>query len=149
MIDLIPSPLCMTQYQQFLRIQTTGKSFSPITSKVQSVVAESGIDTGLCTIFLRHTSASLVIQENADPDVLKDLSNFFTKLVPEDGKSYIHDAEGPDDMPAHIRTALTKTSAQIPIARGRLLLGTWQGIYIWEHRQQNHSREVVVHITGS
>jgi secondary thiamine-phosphate synthase enzyme len=149
MIDLIPSPLCMTQYQQFLRIQTIGKSFSPITSKVQSVVAESGIDTGLCTIFLRHTSASLVIQENADPDVLKDLSNFFAKLVPEDGKSYIHDAEGPDDMPAHIRTALTKTSEQIPIARGRLLLGTWQGIYLWEHRQQNHNREVVVHITGS
>lgn len=141
--------LFMTQYQQLLRIQTTGKSFSPITSKVQSVVASSGIDTGLCTIFLRHTSASLVIQENADPDVLKDLSNFFAKLVPEDGRSYIHDAEGPDDMPAHIRTALTKTSEQIPIARGRLLLGTWQGIYLWEHRQQNHNREVVVHITGN
>ena len=149
MIDLIHLHLFMRQYQQFLRIPTTGKSFSPITSKVQSLVAESGIDTGLCTIFLRHTSASLVIQENADPDVLKDLSNFFAKLVPEDGKSYIHDAEGPDDMPAHIRTALTKTSEQIPIARGRLVLGTWQGIYLWEHRQQNHHREVVVHITGS
>jgi secondary thiamine-phosphate synthase enzyme len=139
----------MTQYQKRLTIQTTGKSLSKITSKVQSVVAESSIDTGLCTIFLRHTSASLVIQENADPDVLKDLSNFFAKLVPEDGKSYIHDAEGPDDMPAHIRTALTKTSEQIPIAQGRLLLGTWQGIYIWEHRQHGHSREVVVHISGS
>jgi secondary thiamine-phosphate synthase enzyme len=139
----------MTQYQKRLTIQTTGKSLSKITSKVQSVVAESSIDTGLCTIFLRHTSASLVIQENADPDVLKDLSNFFAKLVPEDGKSYIHDAEGPDDMPAHIRTALTKTSEQIPIAQGRLLLGTWQGIYIWEHRQRGHSREVVVHISGS
>ena len=149
MIDLIHLHLFMRQYQQVLRIQTTGKSLSPITSKVQSLVAESGIDTGLCTIFLRHTSASLVIQENADPDVLKDLSNFFAKLVPEDGKSYIHDAEGPDDMPAHIRTALTKTSEQIPIARGRLVLGTWQGIYLWEHRQQNHHREVVVHITGS
>jgi secondary thiamine-phosphate synthase enzyme len=139
----------MTQYQKRLTIQTTGKSLSKITSKVQSVVAESSIDTGLCTIFLRHTSASLVIQENADPDVLKDLSNFFAKLVPEDGKSYIHDAEGPDDMPAHIRTALTKTSEQIPIAQGRLLLGTWQGIYIWEHRQRGHSREVVVHISGN
>jgi secondary thiamine-phosphate synthase enzyme len=139
----------MTQYQKRLTIQTTGKSLSKITSKVQSVVAESSIDTGLCTIFLRHTSASLVIQENADPDVLKDLSNFFAKLVPEDGKSYIHDAEGPDDMPAHIRTALTKTSEQIPIAQGRLLLGTWQGIYIWEHRQHGHSREVVVHISGN
>jgi len=139
----------MTQYQKRLTIQTTGKSLSKITSKVQSVVAESSIDTGLCTIFLRHTSASLVIQENADPDVLKDLSNFFAKLVPEDGKSYIHDAEGPDDMPAHIRTALTKTSEQIPIAQGRLLLGTWQGIYIWEHRQRGHSREIVVHISGN
>jgi thiamine phosphate synthase YjbQ (UPF0047 family) len=122
----------MTHYQQLLRIQTTGKSFSPITSKVQSAVAESGIHTGLCTIFLRHTSASLVIQE-----------------VPEDGRSYIHDAEGPDDMPAHIRTVLTKTSEQIPIANGRLLLGTWQGIYIWEHRRHSHNRELVVHITGT
>ncbi|HBB36109.1 MAG TPA: hypothetical protein DDZ80_26195 [Cyanobacteria bacterium UBA8803] len=139
----------MTHYQKRLTIQTTGKSFSPITPKVQAVVAESGIDTGLCTVFLRHTSASLIIQENADPDVLKDLSNFFAKLVPEDGKSYIHDAEGPDDMPAHIRTVLTKTSEQIPIAHGRLLLGTWQGIYIWEHRRHSHHREVVVNVMGS
>jgi secondary thiamine-phosphate synthase enzyme len=138
----------MTHYQRLLKIQTTGKSLSKITSKVQSVVAESGINTGLCIVFLRHTSASLLIQENADPDVLKDLSNFFAKLVPEDGKSYIHDAEGPDDMPAHIRTALTKTSEQIPIAQGRLLLGTWQGIYLWEHRHSSHNREVVVHISG-
>jgi secondary thiamine-phosphate synthase enzyme len=139
----------MTQYQQLLTIPTTGKSLSKITSKVQSVVTESGIDTGLCTIFLRHTSASLIVQENADPDVLKDLANFFAKLVPEDGRSYIHSAEGSDDMPAHIRTVLTKTSEQIPIARGRLLLGTWQGIYVWEHRRHGHSRELVVHVTGS
>ncbi len=139
----------MTYYQQQLKIQTRGKSFSKITSKVQAVVAESGIDTGLCTIFLRHTSASLVIQENADPDVLTDLSNFFAKLVPEDGRSYIHSAEGPDDMPAHIRTALTQTSEQIPVAKGRLLLGTWQGIYLWEHRWRGHYREIVIHITGS
>jgi len=139
----------MTHYQQRLKIQTTGKSFSKITSKVQAVVTESGIDTGLCTIFLRHTSASLLIQENADPDVLTDLSNFFAKLVPEDGRSYIHSAEGPDDMPAHIRTALTKTSEQIPIAKGRLLLGTWQGIYVWEHRRRAHYREIVIHITGN
>lgn len=138
----------MIQYQQLLKIQTTGKSLLRFTSKVQSIVAESGIKTGLCTIFLRHTSASLLIQENADPDVLKDLSNFFAELVPEDGKSYIHDAEGPDDMPAHIRTALTKTSEQIPISQGRLVLGTWQGIYIWEHRQHGHYREIVVHIMG-
>ncbi|NEP58483.1 MAG: YjbQ family protein [Symploca sp. SIO2G7] len=138
----------MTHYQEQLKIKTTGKSFSTITSKVQAVVAESGIKTGLCTIFLRHTSASLLIQENADPDVLIDLANFFAKLVPEDGRSYIHSAEGPDDMPAHIRTVLTKTSEQIPIANGRLLLGTWQGIYVWEHRKRSHYREIVIHITG-
>lgn len=137
----------MTHYQQKFTIKTTGKSFTRITSNIKDIVEESGIDTGLCTVFLRHTSASLVIQENADPDVLTDLSNFFAKLVPEDG-SYIHDTEGPDDMPAHIRTALTKTSEQIPIGNGRLMLGTWQGIYIWEHRQHRHNREVVVHISG-
>lgn len=139
----------MSHYQQLLKVQTPGKSLSKITSKVQSIVADSGIEMGLCTIFLRHTSASLVIQENADPDVLKDLENFLAKLVPEDGKSYIHSAEGPDDMPAHIRTALTHTSEQIPIAQGKLLLGTWQGIYIWEHRQRGQLREVIVHISGN
>jgi len=138
----------LTQYQQFIKVKTTGKSLAKITTNIQSIVAESGIKTGLCTIFLRHTSASLIIQENADPDVLKDLANFFAKLVPEDGKSYIHDAEGADDMPAHIRTVLTKTSEQIPIAQGRLLLGTWQGIYLWEHRQHGHYREIVVQIIG-
>src|SRR4028119_1789778 len=138
----------MTHYQQILKIQTTGKSLCKITPKIEDAVANSGIKTGLCTLFLRHTSASLAIQENADPDVLKDLSNFYAKLVPEDGKSYIHDAEGPDDMPAHIRTALTKTSEQIPIAQGRLLLGTWQGIYVWEHRHHSHYREIVVHVSG-
>jgi len=135
-------------YQQLLKIPTTGKSLCKITSKVEAIVAKSGVETGLCTLFLRHTSASLIIQENADPDVLKDLANFLDKLVPEDGQ-YIHNAEGSDDMPAHIRTALTHTSEQIPIARGELLLGTWQGIYIWEHRQRSHLREVVVHILGN
>ncbi|MGK7900346.1 MAG: secondary thiamine-phosphate synthase enzyme YjbQ [Hormoscilla sp.] len=139
----------MIHYQQQLQIKTRGKSFCPITSKVQEIVTSSGIQTGLCSIFLRHTSASLLIQENADPDVLKDMENFFAKLVPEDGTSYIHDTEGPDDMPAHIRTALTKTSEQVPIHQGKLLLGTWQGIYLWEHRQQGHSREIIVHITGN
>lgn len=138
----------MNHYQQLLKLQTTGKSLSRITSKVQSLVTQSGIQTGLCTLFLRHTSASLVIQENADPDVLKDLENFLAKLVPEDA-NYIHSTEGPDDMPAHIRTVLTHTSEQIPIAQGQLLLGTWQGIYIWEHRQRGQIREVVVHIIGN
>jgi len=137
----------MTHYQQSLRIPTTGKSLCNITAKVQAVVAESNVQIGLCTVFLRHTSASLVIQENADPDVLKDLENFLAKLVPE-WEKYIHSTEGPDDMPAHIRTALTSTSEQIPIAHGRLLLGIWQGIYIWEHRQHGHTREVVVHVMG-
>ncbi|TAE61427.1 MAG: YjbQ family protein [Nostocales cyanobacterium] len=137
----------MAHYQKLLRISTTGKSFQNITSKVAAIVAESGVKTGLCTLFLRHTSASLVIQENADPDVLKDLANFMAKLVPE-GNYYIHDAEGADDMPGHIRTVLTHTSESIPINNGYLVLGTWQGIYIWEHRQHNHTRELVVHISS-
>jgi secondary thiamine-phosphate synthase enzyme len=138
----------MIQYQSLIKIHTTGKLLYNVTSKVQRVVQESGISIGLCLLFLRHTSASLIIQENADPDVLLDLQNFFKKLVPEDSSSYIHSAEGPDDMPAHIRTALTHTSEQIPIGYGKLLIGTWQGIFIWEHRQQNHIRELVVHIIG-
>lgn len=137
----------MTHYQQLIRIQTAGKSLCNITSKVEDAVAKSGVKIGLCNLFLRHTSASLVIQENADPDVLRDLANFLAKIVPE-GPYYIHDAEGPDDMPAHIRTALTHTSEQIPISQGRLVLGTWQGIYLWEHRQRGNMREVVVHISG-
>ncbi|NET34906.1 MAG: YjbQ family protein [Cyanothece sp. SIO1E1] len=136
-----------TQYQKLLKIRTTGKSLCRITPQIQTAVAESGIQTGLCSIFLRHTSASLVIQENADPDVLVDMENFLSRLVPEDN-SYIHSTEGPDDMPAHIRTALTHTSEQIPINRGHLVLGIWQGIYLWEHRQRGHAREVVVHISG-
>lgn len=137
----------MTHHQQLLKISTTGKSFTRITTKVQEIVTQSGINTGLCTLFLRHTSASLVIQENADPDVLLDLANFLAKLVPE-GANYIHSTEGPDDMPAHIRTALTHTSEQIPISQGRLLLGTWQGIYLWEHRQRGSMRELIVHVSG-
>lgn len=138
----------MNHFQKTLKIKTNGKSLHKITSQVADVVAESGIETGLCTVFIRHTSASLLIQENADPDVLTDLSNFFAKLVPEDSQRYVHSTEGPDDMPAHIRSALTHTSEQIPISGGRLVLGTWQGIYVWEHRQRNHSRDVVVHISG-
>ncbi|BBA79690.1 hypothetical protein RGRSB_1229 [cyanobacterium endosymbiont of Rhopalodia gibberula] len=114
---------------------------------MEEAVAESGIKTGLCTIFVLHTSASLVIQENADPDVLIDLSNFFTQLVPESGR-YVHSTEGPDDMPAHIRSALTKTSEQIPISQGRLMLGIWQGVYLWEHRSGSHKRDIIIHISG-
>ncbi|MGD1899623.1 MAG: secondary thiamine-phosphate synthase enzyme YjbQ [Phormidesmis sp.] len=117
-------------YQQVLRLKTQGKSLGRFTRKVQEAVAASGVQTGLCSIFLRHTSASLVIQENADPDVLLDMETFLAKLVPE-GNYYRHSDEGPDDMPAHLRTARTHTSEQIPIMNGRLALGTWQGFYLW------------------
>lgn len=137
----------MNSHQTILTLKTMPKALYRITNQVQQVVTESGIEEGMCYLFLRHTSASLVIQENADPDVLVDLETFLSKLVPE-GNHYIHSAEGPDDMPAHIRTALTHTSEHIPIGRGRLLLGTWQGIYIWEHRDRRHHRELVVQIMG-
>jgi secondary thiamine-phosphate synthase enzyme len=137
----------MPHHQRQLTIRTTGKSLQKVTAAVQAIVTESKIQTGICHLFLRHTSASLIIQENADPDVLKDLENFFSKLVPE-WENYIHSTEGPDDMPAHIRTVLTHTSEQIPIAQGRLVLGTWQGIYVWEHRQRSDDRALFVHISG-
>ncbi|MGD1942127.1 MAG: secondary thiamine-phosphate synthase enzyme YjbQ [Leptolyngbyaceae cyanobacterium] len=135
-------------YQKLINVSTQGKSLRRLTEPVQQAVRESGLTTGLCTVFIRHTSASLTIQENADPDVLIDLEAFLAKLVPE-GHHYIHNAEGPDDMPAHIRSVLTSTSETIPIVKGRLALGTWQGIYLWEHRTRNHTREVVVHVVGS
>ena len=139
----------MQHHQTALKIKTTGKSLHKITSKVEQVVNQSSVETGLCTVFVRHTSASLLIQENADPDVLTDLENFFSQLVPEDPTRYVHGAEGLDDMPAHIRSALTHTSEHIPISGGRLVLGTWQGIYLWEHRQRSHQREVIIHVSGS
>jgi len=137
----------MAHYQKSLNVRTTGKSLVRITSQVQAIVAESEIHTGICHLFLRHTSASLIIQENADPDVLRDLETFLAKLVPE-GDNYRHSTEGPDDMPAHIRSVLTHTSEQIPVLNGRLMLGTWQGIYLWEHRQHGHDRQLVIHISG-
>ncbi len=137
----------MTHRQQLLKVKTGGKSLSNITRQVQDAVSKSGIKMGLCSLFLRHTSASLIIQENADPDVLADLETFLAKLIPE-GTHYRHSTEGPDDMPAHIRTALTHTSEQIPVNGGRLVLGTWQGIYLWEHRQRGSLREVVIHVSG-
>jgi len=134
-------------HQHTLSIQSRGKCLQRFTHPLQEVVQASGIQTGLCTVFVRHTSASLIIQENADPDVLVDLANFFAQLVPEDNR-YVHSAEGPDDMPAHIRSALTHTSETIPVVNGRLALGTWQGIYLWEHRSRGSRREVVVHVSG-
>ena len=134
-------------YQQVLTLRSRGKSLQRFTADVEAIVRASGIETGLCTVFLRHTSASLIIQENADPDVLVDLETFLARLVPE-GNHYIHSTEGPDDMPAHIRTVLTHTSETIPVVQGRLALGTWQGLYLWEHRALGSTREMIVHVTG-
>jgi len=139
----------MHNFQQVLRIQTQGKGLQEITHEVQHIVQASKITCGLCNLFVRHTSASLVIQENADPDVQRDLEYFFGKLVPENDLGYTHTMEGPDDMPSHIRSALTCTSEQIPLSGGQLLLGTWQGIFLWEHRTSGSLRNIVVHISGS
>jgi len=138
----------MHNFQQVLRIQSQGKGLQEITHDVQHVVQASKILCGLCNLFVRHTSASLVIQENADPDVQRDLEYFFGKLVPENDLGYTHTMEGADDMPSHIRSALTCTSEQIPLSGGQLLLGTWQGIFLWEHRTRGSLRNIVVHISG-
>lgn len=134
-------------HQTVLEVSTQGKSLVSFTPQVRQVVAAAQVKTGICTLFVCHTSASLLIQENADPDVLADLETFFAQLVPED-RPYRHSAEGRDDMPAHIRSALTHTSESIPVVNGRLALGTWQGIYLWEHRRHCHRRQVVVHVAG-
>jgi secondary thiamine-phosphate synthase enzyme len=132
-----------------LTIQTRGQGLYEFTAEVAALVRASGVREGLCTLFVRHTSASLLIQENADPAVQRDLERFLSRLVPEDDTRYTHTAEGPDDMPAHIKAALTAVSLAIPIAEGRLLLGTWQGLYLWEHRRRGSAREVVVHIAAA
>ena len=129
-----------------LSIQTQGPGLVNFTRQVSSLVNQAGVSEGLCTVFVKHTSASLIIQENADPSVQDDLENFMKRLVPENDPLYTHTAEGPDDMPAHIRSALTQTSIGIPIMNGQLVLGTWQGLYLWEHRHRPHRRQVVVHI---
>jgi len=133
--------------QGSLEIQTKPKSFLDITSQVQNSVANSNIQNGVCHLFIKHTSASLVIQENYDPSVRQDFETIFSKLAPEDFP-YVHNMEGKDDMPAHIRSALTSTSETIPIVNEKLSLGTWQGIYIWEHRDQTHNRKVMFSMVG-
>ena len=127
-------------------VETPGQGLHEITSKVAAAVEGAGIGEGLCTVFVRHTSASLVIQENADPTAKRDLERWLNRLVPDGDPFYSHDAEGPDDMPSHIKAALTSSSLSIPIAAGKLSLGTWQGIYLWEHRRRGSRRELVVHI---
>ena len=129
-----------------LVVETSGQGLLEITPTVTTVVANAGIEEGLCTIFVRHTSASLVIQENADPSAKRDLERWLNRLVPEGDPFYEHDTEGPDDMPSHIKAALTATSLSIPVMKKRLALGTWQGIYLWEHRRRGSRREVIVHV---
>lgn len=138
----------MKIHQETLSVATRGRGLLDVTAQIADVVAASGIDRGLCTLFVQHTSASLVIQENADPAVRRDMEAWLERVAPEDARAYEHDAEGPDDMPAHLRTVLTKTSEVVPIVRGRLALGTWQAIYLWEHRRRPHTRTIVVHVQG-
>ena len=139
----------MRQAQAVLRIATRGPGLYEFTGEAARFVAESGIGEGLLTLYCRHTSASLTIQENADPDVMRDLAEFFRRLVREGEPWYRHVMEGPDDMPAHIRSALTDVSLSIPVSDGRPVLGTWQGVFLFEHRHRPHERQVVAHLIGA
>ena len=139
----------LRQAQKEFRIATRGRGFYEITSEIEHWVSGTGINTGLLTLHLRHTSASLLIQENADADVRRDLEAFFSRLVRDGDPLFVHTVEGDDDMPAHVRTALTAVNLSIPITGGRLALGTWQGIYLWEHRKAAHSRIVQGHVIGA
>lgn len=139
----------MKQAQDILTVRTGGQGFNDITAEVDRWVLGQGIATGLLTLFIQHTSASLTIQENADPDVLRDLEAFFRRIAPTDPRLYRHTAEGADDMPAHIRTALTDVQLSIPVRAGRLALGTWQAVYLIEHRTAGHDRRVVLHLMGT
>lgn len=138
----------MSTFAESLTIPTAGRGPIEITDRVQHVVAASAASTGLANVFVHHTSASLLITENADPDVLRDLEDVLAALAPDGDPRFRHDAEGPDDMPAHVRSALTRTSLSIPIGRGRCDLGTWQGIYLWEHRRQAARRRITVTVLG-
>jgi secondary thiamine-phosphate synthase enzyme len=137
----------MRQAQDTLTIRTPGRGFTDVTSKVRAFLGKHRCKTGLMTVFCRHTSASLLIQENADPSVRSDLEAYFERIAPE-SSIYEHDMEGPDDMPAHIRTALTQTHLAVPVVNGELALGTWQGVYLFEHRRAPHTRELVLHLAG-
>ncbi|MDA8229749.1 MAG: secondary thiamine-phosphate synthase enzyme YjbQ [Magnetospirillum sp.] len=138
----------MRQAHTVLAVRTPGQGLTDVTAGLAAFIRDSGIRTGLLTAFIQHTSASLTVQENADPDVLADLDAFFRRLVREDATLYRHTAEGPDDMPAHIRSALTQTQISIPVLDGRLALGTWQAVYVFEHRARPHQRRLVLHLSG-
>ena len=133
-------------FTKIIQITTAGQALYEFTDQVLNVLALAGIDSGLCTVFIQHTSASLIIQENADPSAKRDLEKWLNRLVKEGDSLYTHTSEGPDDMPAHIKAVLTATSLSIPIYQGTLALGTWQGIYLWEHRNSKHRRNIVVSI---
>jgi secondary thiamine-phosphate synthase enzyme len=138
----------MTAKSHTFTVETRGRGTREITRQVQEAVAASGIFEGLCTVFVHHTSASLIINENADPDVQRDLDAFLSRLVPDGDALYVHTMEGPDDMPAHVKTAITQTSLGIPVSAGRCDLGTWQGVFLWEHRRRGHRRRVTVTVVG-
>jgi len=138
----------MTQAVHRIEIRTRGKGFTDFTGQVESWVRQTGIRDGLLTVFCQHTSASLLIQENADPDVVRDLTDYFERIAPENDPHYRHTIEGSDDMPAHIKTALTSTSLSVPVIGGEMALGTWQGMYLFEHRSAPHRRTIALHILG-
>ncbi len=138
----------LRQHQCAFSISTRGREFHDITDRVADVVAEADVGTGMVTLHLHHTSASLVIQENADPGVRRDLERFMARICPDGDPMFEHDYEGKDDMPAHVRTVLTSVNLSIPITNGRLALGTWQGVYLWEHRYAGHSRKLTAHVLG-
>ena len=138
----------MKQFTHRMQVATRGKGLYPITTGIADWTKHQGLRTGLLTVFIQHTSASLTIQENADPDVVRDIAEFFERLAPENAPFYRHTTEGPDDMPAHIRAALTPTQLSIPLVDGALALGTWQGVYLFEHRASPHRRSVVLHLAG-
>lgn len=131
-----------------LKFSTRGRGLYEITDEINRFISQSKIRNGLLTLHLRHTSASLIIQENADPDVRRDLEAFFARLVPDGDRLFVHTAEGEDDMPAHIRTALTAVNLSLPLSQGEMALGTWQGIYLWEHRHIPHVRSISLHLIG-
>ena len=134
-------------FQKTLEFRTRGRGTTDIVAEIQQVVTESGIQQGLCNVFLQHTSASLILCENADPDVRRDLETLLSRLAPDGDPAYVHDTEGPDDMAAHARALLTSNSVTIPVSEGKLMFGTWQGIYLYEHRHAGHARSVVVTVT--
>lgn len=137
----------MKLHQETLRLEARGPGLHDVTDAVRRVVAAAGVRTGLCNVLVQHTSASLVVQENADPAVRRDLQRFLARIAPEDA-DYEHDAEGPDDMPSHIRAALTRTAETLPVSGGDLALGTWQALYLWEHRRAQHGRTLIVTVWG-